>query len=50
MAEYDFDGEIGVLPNGDTETFETEADYEDAYIDMMFDMQNSFAVEFPEDY
>ncbi len=50
MAEYNFDGVVGVLPNGDEAEFPNEEEYEDEYYDMLFDMQNCMEIEFPEDW
>lgn len=46
----DTNGFIGVLPNGDTETFSSQQEYEDRFWDEVFDMNNGFEIEMPEDY
>lgn len=41
---------FGTLPNGDEDIFESEAEYEDAYYDMCYTLQNSCEIEWPEDW
>ena len=41
---------IGVLPNGDTETFTSQQEYEDRFWDDVFEASNGFEIEMPEDY
>lgn len=40
----------GLLPNGDEEQFESEEEYEDAFYDACFELQNAFDAEWPEDW
>lgn len=42
-------GYIGLLPNGKTEIFKSLSDYEDAFWDMTFELNNGFEIEMPED-
>lgn len=39
---------VGVLPNGTTQEFDTQEQYEDAYYDMMFELNNEFQIEYPD--
>lgn len=41
-------GVVGVLPDGDIETFDTYEEYEDEFYDRIFDLNNCFEVEYPE--
>lgn len=43
------DGTVdGILPNGELGVFESLDDYEDAYWDMQYEMDNEYFVEYPE--
>lgn len=51
MEFYPETGQVlGTLPDGTTEFFNSQKDYEDAFWDMVFEMENSFDVEYPEDF
>lgn len=43
-------GILGVMPDGETEQFSSEQEYEDAFWDRAFELENAFEVEMPEDY
>lgn len=47
--EFTQNGVIGLLPIGGAVVFPTVKDYEDAYYDQLYDLNNQFYREYPED-
>jgi len=42
--------DVRELPNGEKKVFDSENEYEDAYWDAVFEMNNGFCTEMPEDF
>ena len=43
-------GIYGIMPNNEWQLFNTIEEYEDAYYDMFYEMNNEFETELPEAY
>lgn len=39
---------VGVLPDGTVKSYASLNDYEDEFVDMMFELNNGFQIELPE--
>ena len=39
---------VALMPNGDTEEFDSVEEFEDAYYDMIYELNNEFEIEWPD--
>jgi hypothetical protein len=46
----DYENGWGTMPDGEVEQFSSESEYEDAFFDRIYEMNNGFEFDGPEDW